>query len=336
MSIRDFVRKEWRIAREQGLGTAVRAGIGEATMKVAGPLADARSTPIWDADWDICLVLDSCRADTWRTVVDDERWGTADNVAQTAWSVGSASPEWLSKTFADEYEAHWRRAGYVTANPFSGKKGDECKYLNDAVFPLDSRGLGYFDEVWRDQWEANGDLPTVAPETVTDRALWAWQRRDQYSFDRLVVHYMQPHIPFRSRPEWTAGWKLKSFGTGGGAGKDDWHKLRDGDLSADAFWNAYRDNLRWVLNDVDRIIHTTNARVLITSDHGNAAGEWNQWGHPPGSANPAMRRVPWVIVGGTGQLEEVVEPAGNPPVVGGTSTEKRTVTDRLEALGYRQ
>lgn len=146
----------------------------------------------------------------------------------------------------------------------------------------------------------------------------------------MVVHYMQPHIPFKKQPDWTAGWDVERFGTAG-EGKDDWHKVRDGDIPEDEFWNAYAANLEWVLKEVARWHNAIDGTILITSDHGNAMGECGQWGHPPGSANPAIRKVPWCVVDGIGDNEITVEPSGNPPVVGG---ENRDVDAQLSALGY--
>jgi len=340
MSLKDFARKEWRIARENGVLDAVKQGVSEATMKAAKPYAQRKATPIWDVDFDVCLVLDSCRFDLWTQVVGPgsgihlehgNHWPLAENT-ESRWSVGSASPEWIDNTFADAHCGSWRTAGYVTANPFSGKAATDMNILSEEVYPLADRGLAYLDEVWRDQWPMNDALPTVGPSVLTDRALWAWDRRERYSMDKLVVHYMQPHIPFKKRPEWTDGWDLDGFGSGGGHGKDDWHKLRDGEVPADEFWNAYAANLEWVLREVERWYNSVDGTLLVTSDHGNGKGEYGQWGHPPGSANPSIRKVPWSVVDGVGENEIAVDPVGNPPVVGGSN---REIDEQLSALGYR-
>lgn len=336
MTLKDFAAKEADIAREQGAATAVKQGFSEVAMKALLPYAKWRATPIWAAEWDVCLVLDSCRIDVFREVVmerGDLSWSGYLDPVNSKWSVGSASVEWIAETFSDRYSDEWRNAGYVTANPFSGKTGDEPSVKGDA-YPLKNRGLAYLDEPWRDRWETEDGLPTVAPRDVTNRAMWAWRQRERYDMDQLVVHYMQPHIPFRSRPEWTAGWDLEGFGTGGGLGdKDDWHKVRDGEIPEDEFWDAYRDNLEWVLDEVARWQRQTDARILVTSDHGNGLGELGVWGHPPWNGNPAVRRVPWAFIDGNGSGPPDLEPPGDPPVVGGTTEEK--LAAQLKALGYK-
>jgi len=325
MTISDYLQKQRRIVRQRGVIATIRSAGLEAVTKGLWPAARQLETPIWAGEWDICLVLDGCRVDTWRRIAPEYGFENG----QTAVSVGSASMEWLAETFGARYRTQWSAAGYVTANPFSGERGGESRFLRSSASPLAEHGLVYLDEVWRDQWQPR-ELPTVPPDILTGRGLYAWQQRDRLGVDRLVVHYMQPHTPFRSRTEWTAGWALDGFSTGDGRGKDDWAKVRDGEIEREAFLEAYRDNLRWVLGEVQRWARTVDATILVTSDHGNALGEWGEWGHPAGSANPVLRRVPWCQVDACGEGVESLSVPGSPPVVaGGTDVE-----EQLAALGY--
>jgi hypothetical protein len=197
------------------------------------------------------------------------------------------------------------------------------------VYPLEDRGLAHLDEVWRDSWGDNDyGVETADPGTVTDRAMAAWQHREELSMDRMVVHYMQPHMPFRSQPEWFNGWgDVWDFGDV--ENQDDvdiWLKLRDGQFGPDVFWRAYADNLEWVLEEVRRWADESEATILITSDHGNAKGEWGQWSHPPGSSNPVLRRVPWCIVEGGGDGVSSEASMGSDADV--------NVEERLRDMGY--
>jgi hypothetical protein len=343
MSLTDFITKKRTEVVEQGPYYAAKTGLQEAALKALNPVAQRKATPIWASDADIILVLDSCRYDLWKDVV-----GADNSLVQTMaeysdgmqlpqntesrWSVGSASPQWISETFAPQYKPHWKKAGYVTGNAFSGKQPGT--HRSDAVYPLRGLDLAYLDEPWTVAWDT-GSLEMVEPEVLTDRGLWAWQRKDELGIDRLVVHYMQPHVPFRSQPEWNDGWDSKTtFGTESDATKkSEWKKLRDGEIGETEFWEAYRDNLIYVLEEVSRWLNGTNANILITSDHGNAMGEFGQWGHPPGHANPYIRKVPWVEVKGQKRELPFKELEKEPPAVSGGNREQ--IEEQLQALGYR-
>lgn len=336
MSLYDFLRKQPTLVKNHGIRGTIGLSVGEALMKGAKPYARYKSKPIWNDEWDVCLVLDACRYDLWEEVAWMYPYLTPKGSRHdySEWSVGSASPEWISETFKDEYQEHWENTGYVTANPFSGKRGVELETLNESVYPLCDRGLPYLDEVWRDQWPLSDEIETVDPTVLTERGLWAWENRE---IDHLIVHYMQPHTPFKKRPEWSDGWNTTGvFGepNKNDNTKDDWHKVRDGEIPEDEFWNAYAANLEWVLKEVQRWKRFINGRILVTSDHGNAMGEWHQWGHPPNSANPSLRNVPWVLVEGDGSIDPDPEPEGSPPVIGGVEPNS-DVEAKLKALGYR-
>jgi len=337
MTLKDFSQKKAHEMKTRGIEYAIRSGVQEAMMKGARPILQHRSTPIWDERWDVALVLDATRFDVFKEVLVESYDAVAlnaelyDNLEHN-WSVGSASPEWINETFAPTNHADIRNTGYVTANPFSGHDPEKDNILDPSVYPLRNRPLGYLDEVWADQWPMQSNLATVDPQEMTERGLWAWQHRDRLGIDKVIVHYMQPHIPFRSRPEWSAGWDLAGFGLGGGEGKDVWLQLRDGEIDEYELWNAYKDNLRWVFGEIVDWYNGTDAKILVTADHGNAMGEWGQWSHPPNSANPVLRKVPWVVIDGTGEYVRDATPKGDPPEHSNTGN---GVTDRLEALGYR-
>lgn len=287
-----------------------------------------RGRLIWDADWDICLVADATRSDLLREVLPDYDWLTP----ETGWSVGSSSVEWYGRTFSAVPTAE--RVGVVTANPFSRKPNDRDElshWLKDAT-PID-RHVEHVDYVFEDIWGydgPHGHIDVTPAEAVTDRAYEMWTGND---VDRLVVHYMQPHLPFRSTPEWHGKrGDLDHFGEPGspydGDGKEIWKQVRDGERGHEEVWAAYRDNLRWVLDDINRLREALNAEFLLTADHGNGMGEWGVWSHPPGVYTPQLRRVPWVRFSGT------ADRAFEPSRVGEETDGARDVSEQLEALGY--
>jgi len=63
----------------------------------------------------------------------------------------------------------------------------------------------------------------------------------------------------------------------------------------DEVYDAYKQTLRWVLDDVEELLQNIDVeKVVITSDHGEAFVEWKAYGHPEGFLHPVVRKVPWV------------------------------------------
>jgi hypothetical protein len=262
---------------------------------------------------------------------------------------------------------------YVTGNPFSSQSCEHVLVTSDEVLPLEADDFGLFHEAWREEW-VDDEISTIPPDPLTDAAVAIWRDRERLGVDRVLVHYMQPHAPFRSRSEWFFGtadiehWGQFADGDaapddeaaladldpaerealealaaaeaeddGPDAMNDPWIRLREGDLSFPAVWRAYRDNLEWVLDDLVRLLENCEGRVALTSDHGNAAGEFGVWSHPPGTPVPALRRVPWVVR--EGRDRGTCDPALPEGVRGDDATGDEDAADgvgsRLEALGYR-
>lgn len=367
--MRDWLRRTGRRLRQEPPKRALRASGHEVVAGTAGRLASAvhrrrrDPTPVWDRDWDVLVLLDGCRLDLFQAVADaDDCEVLPDASAVDAlWSVGSQSAEWMARTFDARYATEMARTAYVTGNPFSAQSGDQVPGVETAALPLRQRDFGWLHEAWRTAW-TDGEISTIPPEPLTEAAIAAWRRREALAVDRVVVHYMQPHTPFRSRPRWflgsadTQGWGsltdedgdeeelpvddldaedrafLEALDADDAVGRDPWTRLRDGELPADEFRAAYRDNLEWVLSDVARLVENCDGRVAVTSDHGNAAGEWGVWSHPPGVHLPALREVPWVELAGTDR--RTVEP-GLPEAATAASAGGEADADHLAHLGYR-
>lgn len=227
--------------------------------------------PIFEQDWDLLIVLDACRLDLMEEVADE--YAFLDEPLNAITSVGSTSVEWMQKTFTDTYAPEIAETAYVTANPHSHSQ-------------IDANRFALVDDVWQYGWDE--DAGTVRPRVITDRTITVW---NESSPTRLIAHYMQPHFPFLSdldiRPRDGQG--------------DVWMSLREGDYTKDRIWAAYRDNLERVLDEVKLLAENVDAEsIVITSDHGNALGEFGMYGHPPGFPLSCLRMVPWVKLAGTG------------------------------------
>lgn len=317
-----------------------RALYGRAADGILSRMRDGST--IWEYDWDVCCILDACRVDLMTEVcaAGDYPFLPEPTEVETVWSVASQSAEWMDRTFAPRYHDELARTAYVTGNPFSGQSAEWIEELSGEVLPLSGTAFGLLYEGWREEWR-HEDISTMPPRPLTDAAIHVWRERASLDIDRVLVHYMQPHAPFRSRPNWfygnadLDGWGSIS-GDVGGVGEGLWEKLRTGTHTVEDFWGAYRDNLEWVLDDVSILVENCEARIALTADHGNAHGEWGIWSHPPGVAVPTLREVPWIELEGRDlDTYDPDRPAGlglsTEPTGPSADTE---ATTRLADLGY--
>lgn len=264
--------------------------------------------PVLDAEWEVLVVLDACRADLFQSTVES---GSYANIpaGEVRTSPASSSKEWLAAVFEAAPEAALKRLAYVTGNPYAAE--------------LDAGDFGCIDHVWRDGWDDR--LGTIPPEPITDRAITRWRRG---SFDRMVVHYMQPHFPSVVTGV-DDGVPLDAFGE---ESMSIWEELRFGHRSVESAWSAYRANLKYVLDEVESLLVNLDADpVVITADHGNAFGEGHLWGHPEGVHLPCLREVPWSVTAGV-DTETRSSGVDDPTT---EITESAVVDERLSQLGYR-
>lgn len=258
---------------------------------------------VFEREWDVLVLLDACRPDLIGEVADQYLFL---DEPDTLVSVGSSSIQWIERTFTDEYEDEMRETVYVTGNPFSKQV-------------LSNEDLLSLDEVWRYGWDE--ETGTIPARQVTDRAIAAGREHD---FDRLVVHYMQPHFPSIPDPL-TDGMNAETLGDGEGW-DSPWHHLRRGELDIEAVWSSYRANLHYVLKDVALLLDNLDAeRVAISADHANAVGEFGVYGHPKAPIR-AIREVPWYETSSTDD--------GNYAPELESRTERGNVEEKLDALGY--
>jgi hypothetical protein len=268
-------------------------------------------TPIYEREWDVLLVLDGCRVDVMQEVASDYAFLPGEIASMN--SIGSMSSEWMAKNFTDEYAHETSETAYVSGNPFSSE--------------LDHAAFESVEEAWRHSWDEKYGV--IKPGALTDRAITTWREQQP---KRMIVHYMQPHVPFRSLIDVHPGYEqVMLLGDSGTHPKDLWNRVRDGELSRDIAWAAYRDNLRWVLDDLQLLLSNLDAeRVVISSDHGNGIGEYGCYSHPAYVPLPVLKRVPWVEVSATDDRTHVPRADTRSD----ETVEDAVVTDRLADLGY--
>lgn len=328
MTFGDWLADTRRRYRQQPPARATATAAAKLWRGVVRRTADPHiGRPIWARDgWDVCVVADAARLDLMRTAIDEYAALPDGEEVRGVWSNASCSMDWIDRTFND-HPADAARTGYVTANPFTAHDAAGVPSAD-----LAEPRVGHLRRLYDSDWQETEGCMTVPPATVTDHAIDAWRRRDDLGIDRLVVHYMQPHEPFRARPEWGGGDHalLEDMVTGDAdhAGASIYPQVRRGEVPLSLFKSVYLDNHHWVLEDIaDRLVDNIAGDIAITADHGNALGEWGAWHHPPAMVAPPVRRVPWATV--TGTDEETVTPDLR---AGGIDASTK---GQLEALGYR-
>lgn len=280
---------------------------GRFAHRVLGPIQDRiheSSFRVMDEEWDVLVVLDACREDLFREVVDTSGY----DAYETRTSAGSATDEWSHKNFSGQALTD---TVYVTGNPVVSRS---------VQTPFHA-----FVEVWRDGFDE--ELGTVPPDPVTEAAIDA---RERYPEKRLIVHYLQPHYPFIGYPDL----RFATFGNteeietaAANPGADDvWEALDLGLVDRETVWKAYADNLERAMDSIENLVDACDGRVVITSDHGNLLGERVSplrvplYGHPPYVHHPALRTVPWAVIDGdTQRSDRAVD---------------TDVEEQLESLGY--
>lgn len=295
-------------------------------------------TNVFSRDWDVLILLDTCRVDALRAVADE--YDFLGNVGSVR-SVGGATPEWIARTFSRQYTEEIRQTCYLTSTAQVRGILEERlpKQRSFRESHIAYKLLQYYDTVdigdlggteYLFQYESFGETgpyghpagPTP-PRYVTERGI-SVARAGQ--FDRLILHYMQPHAPYVANAI-AEGRELEAW-----EGPRPLRYLREtGDY--DSVWGAYMDDLRWVLDDVEILLENVDAdRVVISSDHGEAFGEYGIYGHSIGSLHPKVRTVPWAVTSGRdgGSYEPSVEAPAPEREELHQSTE-----EILETLGYK-
>ena len=272
---------------------------------------------IMDADWDVLIVCDACRADTFERVVDVDQFDSY----QRETSKASQTGEWLTENFSDTKHGD---TVYVAGNPMVSKWVPEQWHQ--------------LIEAWRDGYDP--EFAQVHADIITDYAIDAL---DDYPDKRVIVHYMQPHAPFVNYPDlhysaWGGFEKLDSEIEEIERGPSSvWHAAAQGLVDNNRVWQAYDDNLDYVMPEVMRLIDSLSegTKAVITSDHGNVIKKYSYPIPIPVSGHPRYHRikglvtVPWAEV--TPGRRRVTESS----VSSESTAKKRELDERLNALGYK-
>lgn len=235
---------------------------------------------IYKDDWDMLIILDACRVDSLREVASEYSFI---NTVDKRMSVGSHSREWVAKTFTEKYQDEVNKTTYVSSNLNAKKvleesknpesrRGDEIPFSFPSYSFLHVNDFDHLDPVW--EYTEHGPGGGFPPDVVTDRAIQLSRERSR---DRLIVHYMQPHSPYIATDK-----PIKELN-------------QAGEIDKKTLWDAYLDNLRYVLEEVETLLNNVDAeKTVITADHGEALWENGVYGHNLTNPMPEVKYVPWV------------------------------------------
>lgn len=266
-----------------------------------------QATKVFDRDWDNLIILDACRFDLFETVNNIQGELTAVR------SLGSKTGEFLKENFSDNTYAD---TIYISANPQVQLHNIE-KNFYDCV------------RLWETDWD--DELETVPPKRVSDKAI---EINDEFPNKRLIVHFVQPHYPFIGE----TGRQIEHGEMiGDGLIKDErsyrtiWEQLRDEMIDEERVWEAYRENLELTLPHVDTLVTELPGKSVVTSDHGNAFGEWGIYGHPANRHIRSLVKVPWLEIPSDAR-KRITESKPDKTIQQTEITDE--ARERLEKLGY--
>lgn len=251
-----------------------------------------------NTDWDLLVVLDACRADTLRLVVD---WPV-----ESITSPASCTPEWLQAIA--EYGI-FNGCHVLSGNP-------QYERVNS---PL---GTETIEPYWESSWDER--LQTTLPEPILDRA----DELIESTSRGIVAHLQQPHWPYIAQLGGT--WELAYDNLGPWKLKNEeitsvQVAMQRGLINMEQAISAYKASVASIWNVLADYIgdwikkeHT----VVITADHGELFGRFREFGfyeHPCKCHLSPLITVPWIEF----------HPQKNNSVV-------KSVEDRLRALGYSE
>jgi|AntRauMinimDraft_4_1070384.scaffolds.fasta_scaffold04005_2 hypothetical protein len=323
--------------RNPGLAADYAASrLGPTFSAVELPIASRfpRGQNVLDEDWDVLLILDTCRVDALREAAErtDYEWLTE---IGSRLSVGGSTLEWTAQTFREAYRDQ-AKVDYIAGNVLvqqvlsGGRTPEEIAdvpWAPTAWETLPESALNHFLSAGnlrasRQAAAGHQDRPHPSADLVTDLAI---DHAREVSPERMIVHYVQPHYPYYSAIE-----------SGEQEELTDWQRypfweLRTGEVNRERVWNRYMDELLQAIEAIDTLLENLDAeRVAITADHGEAFGERHRgmrgFGHRAGTSHPSVRRVPWTTTTATDHQTY------NPEV--DTVTNNQDTEEQLSALGY--
>ena len=277
-----------------------------------------RQLNIIDEEWDYLIILDACRFDYFESMYANYIKGDLSKQI----SAGTCTSQWRDLNFPDFYDD----IVYISANPHF------CQNISVGGYTAGEH-FHKIHEVWRDNWKGGLVLPETVTKAAVEIVGNYHEKRfiihylqphtpyiimgddakgyeqshgkagrriigeDDYNnapkykkeiFKRLLKIFKGNNI-LGSHPEWYLRKWLK-------LPPRSPMEIVIREYSTKVLRNAYKANLRFVLEQVAELIKHLSGRIVITSDHGELLGENGCYAHPQNSDNPILREVPWLVI----------------------------------------
>ncbi|WP_226010467.1 hypothetical protein [Halomicrobium salinisoli] len=277
----DWLKKSTDRVRTEGadgIYWTLMSFYGKVLMKRISENTFNYGVPIFERDWDVLVIVDACRADMMAEVSNEYPFASDNSID----SVASQTGVWHDRNFVDKYRDEMKNTALITSCEHASRRFSDDDFL-------------IFDEVHSYTYDAENRVMPARP--LTDRAISVGR---EHNPDRMIVHYKQPHFPVlpwlpeygTKTDEKPANWDSIRQGSIIAY----WPTIREGDVSLDDAWTGQKENLRFVMDEVELLINNIDAeKLVISSDHGNAFGEYGFYGHPANIPIKALREVPWCI-----------------------------------------
>lgn len=232
---------------------------------------------VMEYEWDVLIILDACRYDTFREL------NTINGELFLVKTAETNTRGWVKANFG-KYEKE-KDTIYISGNPVISN------HMIKKVIGYNP--FYYIEDVWKYNWDS--EIRTIYPRDMTKIAKEIISKSN-FSDKRFIIHYIQPHQPFIKDPE------LCKTPEKGDVKKlpyinNVYRLMRDGKVSEKRVIRAYKNNLESVLKEVAELANfLTEKKLVITSDHGECHGEWGIYGHPSGVYINSLTEVPWLEI----------------------------------------
>jgi hypothetical protein len=228
-----------------------------------------RPEEVFEKSWDNLLILDACRYDFYSEFKPDSKMRI---------TKASDSPGYIQSNFS---QGDYSDVVYITGNPFF----DESKFSDLTVR---KPGEVFHDVFHTYKTDWSEDEGTVLPKELIRDAKTA---KKLYPDKKIVVHFMQPHFPFITQATNNGGIRPDLDHE-----KEDfnvWQKAERGLLDHSEVISGYRQNIKYIIEELQDIDEELSGKTVITADHGNLLGENGLYGHNYSQPLKGLREVPW-------------------------------------------